>query len=178
MMPMIPLPQHSYRIGMPGAAGFSELCTAQKNTGSGTSESQQSQAEGYRSASDPPLILIVDDERGIRDSLGMVLGSEGLECLMAHNGSEALKLLRRLERQPDLILLDLMMPVMNGRDFRMAQLADPRLAAIPTLVLSAATDAALQATDLAVAGHLLKPINLDSLLDIIERLIPGWRPED
>lgn len=178
MMPMIPLPQPSYRTGMPGSAGFSELCAAHKDAGSGASEGQQSQAEAHEAVSDPPLILIVDDDRGIRDSLGVVLDSEGLECLTAQNGSEAMELLRRMERQPDLILLDLMMPVMNGRDFRAAQLADPRLAAIPTLVLSAATDAASQATDLAVTGHLRKPINLDSLLDSIERLIPGWRSED
>jgi len=81
-------------------------------------------------------VLLVEDEPAIALSLGDALREEGLAVATAQNGLEALQLLRNGLR-PSVILLDLMMPVMDGASFREAQRRDPRLAAIPVVVLSA-----------------------------------------
>src|SRR5512132_4356371 len=92
-------------------------------------------------AGDEKRILIVEDDVDVRDALMQVLEFEGYRVTGASNGEEALAALRAGGR-PSLILLDLMMPVMNGSQFRAAQLADRALAAIPVIVLSA--DAGLE----------------------------------
>ena len=81
-------------------------------------------------------ILIVDDDGPIREALVEVLAKEGFELDQAENGRKALQLLHDHVR-PDVILLDLTMPVMNGCEFRQAQLADAELASIPVVVMSA-----------------------------------------
>jgi len=83
-----------------------------------------------------PRLLLVEDEDAIRESLGEALAGDGFEVMMAANGWEALQLLRNAPR-PSAILLDLMMPVMDGWDFRRQQLNDPSLRDIPVLVVSA-----------------------------------------
>ena len=91
-------------------------------------------------AADPrslrPRLLIVDDDDAIRESLGEALAEDGFEVVLAANGREALDLLRSNPR-PSALLLDLMMPVMNGWEFRREQLNDPLLRDIPVLVISA-----------------------------------------
>src|ERR687888_179468 len=79
-------------------------------------------------------VLVVDDDRDLRELLGAVLSSAGYEVLMAENGAAALSVLRTA--LPDLIILDLMMPVMNGWQFREAQCALPDYARIPVVCLS------------------------------------------
>jgi CheY-like chemotaxis protein len=114
-----------------------------------------------------PLVLVVDDDGPILDSLGEILAEEGYAVALARNGQEALAYLAA-NPVPDCILLDVMMPVMNGYEFRKAQLRDPRLAAIPTLLLTAGhVDG--RVADLRLSGWLRKPINLPVLLTSVQR---------
>lgn len=83
----------------------------------------------------PKHILLVDDDRDIRAALGEVLEMEGFTVGEAGNGREALAYLGR--KIPNAILLDVMMPVMNGFEFREAQMSSPELASIPVIVMSA-----------------------------------------
>jgi len=110
-------------------------------------------------------ILVVDDDRGIRETLGDVLRDEGYRVELASDGSEALARLR-LGDVPSLILLDLSMPGMSGLEFRRAQLDDAALAGIPVVVLSADPKNPLP----EVAGWLRKPVDLHELLATVERL--------
>ncbi len=110
----------------------------------------------------PPYILIVDDDRDLRETLDEVLRDEGYSVRGVANGEEALELLRR-SPPPCLILLDLMMPVMNGWQFRSAQLADPKLADIPVCVISAAAVGGIPSAQC----HLNKPVELEQLLQVI-----------
>lgn len=164
--------------GPHGVHAVHQLQNTQRGSGSGKPARPSEHSEGRDLTTDPWRVLVIDDDRGMRDSLAMVLENEGLEAMVATNGAEAMECLRQLSRAPDLIILDLMMPVMNGWDFRSAQLADPQLAAIPTVVLTADTDASRQANELAVSHCLYKPIDVDSLLDVVARLIPDWQPDD
>ena len=116
-------------------------------------------------------ILVVDDDRGIRETLGDVLRDEGYRVELARDGNEALSMLRAGDA-PELILLDLSMPGMSGAEFRRAQLDDLRLAAIPVVVLSA--DERNPLPD--VAGWLRKPVDLHELLATVQRFkLPNER---
>jgi len=123
-----------------------------------------------------PTVLVIDDDRAIREALAMVLADEGLECITAAHGAEGVELLRQASSLPDLIVVDLMMPVMSGWEFRRFQLADPKLAAVPTIVLTAATEGASHIGDLGVQQVLRKPIDLDALLAAVRRNLPDWQP--
>ncbi|GAB4192020.1 MAG: hypothetical protein OHK0022_05990 [Roseiflexaceae bacterium] len=116
-------------------------------------------------------ILVVEDDRMIRAALVRVLLQTGHAVLEAANGAEALTCLRTARPRPSLILLDLMMPVMDGVQFRQAQLADPALAAIPVVVLSAVSQTEAQATELRAAAVLLKPVDVVDLLDTVARVM-------
>jgi CheY-like chemotaxis protein len=113
-------------------------------------------------------VLIVDDDYGIRDALGQILVDEGHQVASASNGREALDRLRQGDR-PCVILLDLMMPVMNGWEFIDRQRHDEELAVVPVVVISADARVSEKATALGVSGFLEKPIDLDRLLDAVER---------
>src|SRR5690242_8866746 len=82
-------------------------------------------------------VLVVDDDYAIREMLTEVLEDAGYRVISVENGAAALAQLREMLTPPCLILLDLMMPVMTGWEFRIAQQADARLAAIPVIALSA-----------------------------------------
>jgi CheY-like chemotaxis protein len=112
-------------------------------------------------------ILIVEDDFDIREALEQILEEEGYAVRGASNGSEALEIATS-GPAPRLILLDLMMPVMNGWQFRSEQLKDARLAAVPVLVISADPDLQSKAATLGVAGLLKKPISLDDLLSAVK----------
>jgi CheY-like chemotaxis protein len=92
---------------------------------------------GDEEASSRPRLLLVEDDEAIRESLGEALQANGFDVATAANGSEALGLLRSTPR-PAAILLDLMMPVMDGWDFRQVQLADSQLRDVPVVVVTAA----------------------------------------
>ena len=113
-------------------------------------------------------ILIVDDDAGIRDLLTLFLVHKGYAVDSARNGLEALHELQEHRPFPQLILLDLMMPVMDGVEFRQAQRQDPLLAPIPVVVMSAAENIQEQAPLLAADASLPKPIDFDALLTTIE----------
>ena len=117
-------------------------------------------------------ILLVEDDIDIRIDLADLLRTEGYEVETAANGQEALDWLRDHRDQVGLILLDLMMPVMNGWDFRARQLEEPELTSIPVVLLSGAGDVARHALALKTAGYLIKPLRLDSLLRVVSRLFP------
>lgn len=114
-----------------------------------------------------PTVLVVDDDGPILDSLGEILAEEGYAVALARNGQEALAYLAA-NPSPDCILLDVMMPVMNGYDFRRVQLRDARLAAIPTVLLTAGhVDG--RVAELRLSGWLRKPINLPLLLGSVQQ---------
>jgi CheY-like chemotaxis protein len=115
-------------------------------------------------------ILIVEDDVAIRQTVAELLEDEGYQVDCAVNGADALALLERSEA-PALILLDLMMPVMDGWSFRESQRRDPRLASIPTVVVTASNPADPHtADDLAPDAFLAKPFDLDRLIDTVHRL--------
>lgn len=127
--------------------------------------------ERDRQGAEIPLVLLVEDDVNIRQALALVLDDAELDCLCAGNGAEALELARSSGRLPDVIILDLMMPIMNGFEFRQAQLRDPELREIPTIVLSAAIQDADRLRELGLSDVLRKPIDLDAVLQAIERHI-------
>jgi CheY-like chemotaxis protein len=114
-------------------------------------------------------IFVVEDEEMIRDSIVEFLGDNGYQAIGAADGLEAMQKLAAADALPCLILLDLMMPVMDGRSFREQQLNTPALAAIPVVLFSAYRDLAKTASELNVAGHLTKPLKLGDLLQTIQR---------
>jgi CheY-like chemotaxis protein len=116
-------------------------------------------------------ILIVEDDLDVRDALTQVLEFEGYAVVGATNGQEAIDRLRE-GNLPSLILLDLMMPVMDGPQFRAAQMSDPSIADIPVIVISADGKVEQKAASLGVAAYMKKPLDVDSLLDLIARLGP------
>ncbi len=117
-------------------------------------------------------ILVVEDDWDIRSVLCSVLSEEGYDVASASDGREAISALRSGER-PSIILLDLMMPVMSGVDFRAAQLGDPELADIPVVVLTADGRLLEVAKALGAAAAFSKPFELDALLDVIARVVDG-----
>ena len=112
-------------------------------------------------------ILVVEDDDDTRAMVSTVLGFEGHDVITAANGQEAF--VQAQQHRPCLILLDLMMPVMTGEQFRAAQLADPSIVDIPVVVLSAHHDAVAIANRMKVAGCLRKPVDFDALADVIRR---------
>jgi CheY-like chemotaxis protein len=113
-------------------------------------------------------ILIVDDDADIREALVDVLTDHGYPAHAVAHGAAALAALKGGMR-PCLILLDLMMPVMDGITFRQHQLADPDLEQLPVLVISAGNDLSLHAQALGAVESLRKPIDLDKLLAAVAR---------
>lgn len=111
-------------------------------------------------------VLVVEDDRDMRDALVDLLSLIGFEVRAARNGREALQLLQRMET-PCLILLDLAMPVMNGEEFRARQLADPALCRIPVILISADADAKDKAESLDVEAVLYKPFDPGLLIAAI-----------
>jgi len=118
-------------------------------------------------------ILVVEDDRDIREAVVEVLEEEGYGVSTAGDGAQALRVLDESEQQPDLILLDLMMPNMNGFEFRQHQLANAKHALIPVAVLTADGQALRKAEELHVNGLVQKPVKIQPLLDTVERLVFG-----
>ena len=110
-------------------------------------------------------LLVVDDELATVDALQDILSVEGYEVMTAYNGQEGLQ--RMGESRPDLVLLDLMMPVMDGREMLQRMRADPKFRDIPVVVMSAGRIAEEERR--AASATLPKPFELDSLLEAISR---------
>jgi two-component system, chemotaxis family, chemotaxis protein CheY len=108
----------------------------------------------------------VEDDAGLAEGIRDLLELEGFEVVWARDGAEGLEVLRDLDPRPVLILLDLMMPGVDGYEFRARQRADARLAAIPVLVLTADNMLRQQGTELG-ASVLPKPFGVSELLAAI-----------
>ncbi len=120
-------------------------------------------------------ILVVDDEPIIRMLLLESLADDGHTVAAAGNGAEALD--RVLEQPADVILLDLLMPRMDGLTFLRERQGHPALANVPVVVLSAAGAAGLrEASHLCATAVLSKPIDLDVLSALVDRVLHEWRP--
>ncbi len=115
----------------------------------------------------PKRILVVEDDQYIRDSLVELLQDEGYDVGVARDGQEGLDKLRA-GPYPNLILLDLMMPIKDGFQFRTEQRAQPELAAIPTIIFSADTGVNQPHVEFEGAAILKKPVDLDALLTMVQ----------
>jgi CheY-like chemotaxis protein len=118
-------------------------------------------------------VLAVDDDVDVLETLEMVLEGLGCQVLVARDGHEALVLLRS-GRRPDLILLDLMMPGMNGWQFRAEQQNDRALSSIPTIALTGDVRAHAQATGFTAV--IRKPIPFDVLKRVVEDQLGAGAP--
>ena len=116
----------------------------------------------------PPLphcpVLIVEDDEDLREMMAQLLTLEGYDAASVANGREALDYLQH-SSTPNVILLDLMMPVMDGWEFRRQLEADPALAPVPVIVLSALDQ--VRAMNIHAAAFLKKPLDFDRLLALV-----------
>jgi CheY-like chemotaxis protein len=113
-------------------------------------------------------ILVVEDDSSIRELLVELLQSEGYEVASAVNGLEGLKHLQT-ESNPDLILIDLMMPVMDGYSFRTEQLKNPQWSSIPVVVMSAEANAKEKMKSFGITAFLSKPVELETIIKTVEQ---------
>jgi len=118
-----------------------------------------------RSATCSP-VLIVEDDADLRDMMAQFLLLEGFRPDPVSNGEEALEYLRR-RPMPAVILLDMMMPVMDGWEFRREQQRDPKVANVPVIVLTALDRT--RVGDIGEAAFMKKPLDFDRLLEIVRR---------
>lgn len=116
-------------------------------------------------------MLIVDDDADIRETISLALEDEGYDVVSAVNGADALRHLRESKQAPHLILLDLMMPVMDGVEFRTKQREDTHLSGIPVIVITASGNAKEKTQALEVQEIIKKPIALHTLLETVRRSI-------
>jgi CheY-like chemotaxis protein len=116
-------------------------------------------------------VLVVDDDASIQGFLAEALADEGYEVRTAGNGREALAILNLW--RPDLILLDLMMPEMDGWVFRAEQRAMPGVGDVPVIVLSATRDLMARVRELTPVQVFAKPFDLEELLGTIEQATAG-----
>jgi len=123
---------------------------------------------GHRAAR---RVLVVDDDPDILDALSEILEVEGYDVQRARNGREALQ---RLEQGlPDLVLLDLMMPVMDGWEFARSLAPGARP---PIIVLSADRNVSAKAKEIGALGWLAKPFELSELLEAVRSVVPSKTP--
>ena len=114
-------------------------------------------------------ILVVDDDIDIRETLADTLKDRGFDVILAANGLEALKLVRRMTTPPSVILLDLMMPVMDGYGFLEERRKDPALACIPVAIVTAGHG--VDRNRLGNGSPILpKPFNVPQLLRVLLQL--------
>jgi CheY-like chemotaxis protein len=113
-------------------------------------------------------LLIVEDDHDIRDAISEFLSESGFDVKSAENGARALELLRAGYR-PALILLDLMMPVMDGFAFREEQRKDPEIAGIPVVVMSADGNISQKQSRIGAADYLKKPLDIYELVKTLNK---------
>ena len=113
-----------------------------------------------------PKILVIEDDPDLAEAMGEFLASGNYRVRYARDGAQALQMLKA--ETADLIVLDLMMPGMNGWEFRDHQGSDPNLAGIPVLVLSALDR---QQSGIDAAAYMRKPFRPEELLKVVKRLV-------
>jgi CheY-like chemotaxis protein len=111
-------------------------------------------------------VLVVEDHADLREMLAVLLETEGFEVQTARNGAEALKALDA--SRPGVILLDLMMPVMTGDEFRERQLADPRYRDVPVICMTAAHDGRDRAERIHADAYFQKPVDFERLVSAVK----------
>ena len=110
-------------------------------------------------------VLVVEDDPSTRDLLATALEVFGVAVATASNGRDGLECLKR--ERPCVVLLDLMMPVMDGTQFREAQLADAGLAQVPVLLVTAVHDPEVRAHQLHVNGWIEKPFQIERVIEAV-----------
>jgi CheY-like chemotaxis protein len=122
-------------------------------------------------------VLIVEDEKPIRELLNDFLSDEGYQTLLAENGQRGIELARA--EQPDLILMDLMLPLLDGFAAMRALKEDPETRKIPVVVMSANSVLLLHLSDQLLADETLrKPFDLDQVLHVIQSRIGITSPDE
>lgn len=114
----------------------------------------------------PKVVLLVEDDADTREALAFLLTDRGYAVETACDGADALRKLAR-RGPPGAIVLDLMMPVMDGWELRARLREDPRLAQVPVILLSGVADLEEQARSLDAVGYLTKPVDLPRLFDLL-----------
>lgn len=114
-------------------------------------------------------VLVVEDDFDVRESIVDLLLDHGFEATSAKDGRDGILELK-LQGNVGVIILDLSMPMMDGEGFRSEQLAEPALASIPVLVLSADSTCAKRAADMGAAAVLSKPFSPQDLVAEVRRL--------
>jgi two-component system, chemotaxis family, chemotaxis protein CheY len=117
------------------------------------------------------MFLIVDDDDNIREALEELLALHGFTGRSAENGSVALQLLRARPRLPKLILLDIIMPVLDGWGFLLERNEDPRLLTVPVIVISASFGIEERARKAGAHSVMSKPLEPNHLLSVIEPIL-------
>ncbi|MFL5811985.1 MAG: response regulator [Bdellovibrionia bacterium] len=120
-------------------------------------------------------ILLIEDDKAIREALSLVLENEGYSVSVVTNGREGIDWLKASQVLPDLILLDLMMPDMDGIEFRKAQVKNQKLASVPVIMLTASPGLAKDLSDVSEFAFtiLSKPLVIETLVEAIESCIGG-----
>ena len=119
-------------------------------------------------------ILIVEDDRAIQESLRNLLAEEGFDTISSFNGQEASLYLASLTKDelPNLILLDLMMPIKDGFSFRLEQNDDPKISQIPVIVMTATSETKEVQKLLEIEILIRKPFDMDTILKAIGHYCP------
>lgn len=112
---------------------------------------------------DQSLVLVVDDEQPVRDSIRFYLEQVGFRCISAADGAEAVEL--ATQTPPDIILMDIQMPTLNGLEATQLLSENPRLKEIPVVFLTAEddTDTVLKALSVSSEGYLVKPVEMETI---------------
>jgi CheY-like chemotaxis protein len=116
--------------------------------------------------------MVVEDDPDALEVIATVLDDAGYGVMCAGNGREALRQLHEVEGRCDLILLDLLMPVMNGWDFRRRQRETPAFADIPVFLMSAGAHLAVVRDELRASGCVAKPIDAAEILAVVKQQCP------
>jgi len=124
-------------------------------------------------ASARPFILLVEDDDELRDIVGEILEAEGYEVIPARHGQQVLDYLHDADSLPALVLLDLMMPIVNGWECLRAIKAEERLRSIPVVLMTALAGDRPGNAD----AVLRKPLRIDELLDVVTLLVETRPPE-
>lgn len=113
-------------------------------------------------------ILIVEDDQAIAESLQELLETEGYRVKLAANGHKALEFLRKTPTHPNLIVLDLMMPQMDGYQFLAEQEMDPKLSLIPVVLMTADGHIEAKTFKIGAKAYLNKPLDIDQVLAAVK----------
>ncbi|MBC8133265.1 MAG: response regulator [Deltaproteobacteria bacterium] len=123
-----------------------------------------------------PEILLVEDDRDIREAMAEVLEQEGYVVSLAKTGLDAVQHLETCRALPAAILLDLMMPIMDGWEFSSVKQGNPQWATVPIVIVSADANVSEKGQAVRAVAHLRKPIDIDQLLGILLTVVTPPAP--